>query len=97
MANSGKAALLARLTRRAHAFRSVQAGESVEGASPPSVFVGSYGYPKVFAGPLVPQVHGDTRIMDLPEQWLGIKGGQSEIIDFRLQLIRGKQEVEIYD
>ena len=28
--------------------------DSVSGTSPPSVFVGSYDYPKVFVGPMVP-------------------------------------------
>src|SRR5207249_8313855 len=34
----------------------------LDGASPPGVFVGRFGYPKVFVGPLVPPIHGDTQI-----------------------------------
>ncbi|MCX6767431.1 MAG: Nre family DNA repair protein [Candidatus Micrarchaeota archaeon] len=94
---AGKAAFLSRLTRRARFYKRVDVGKRVEGASPPSVFIGSYGYPKVFAGPLVPPSHGDTRIMDYPEQWLSEGGGQQEIIDFRLQLVRGKTEMHIRD
>ncbi len=34
----------------------------ISGTSPPSVFVGSHNYPKVFVGPLVPPIHGNTGI-----------------------------------
>lgn len=61
---------------------------SLEGSSPPSIFVGRFGYPKVFVGPMLPPIHGDTSIMDTPELW----GGMSidEIVSFRFQLVRGK-------
>ncbi|MBS7609470.1 hypothetical protein KEJ19_02725 [Candidatus Bathyarchaeota archaeon] len=59
------------------------------GASPPGVFVGSWGYPKVLAGPLVPPMEGrDTSIMDAPELWLGRTF--EEVLGYRLALIRGK-------
>ena len=45
--------------------------EILSGATPPSVFVGRYGYPKVKVGPMVPPLHGDTTILDKPEMWLG--------------------------
>ena len=38
----------------------------LDGSSPPGVFVGRFGYPKVYVGPLVPPVHGDTQILDAP-------------------------------
>lgn len=67
--------------------------DSVSGSSPPSVFVGSHNYPKVFVGPMVPPIHGDTRLLDSPEQW----GGKSleDIVNFRLNLVRGIQKVGI--
>jgi hypothetical protein len=65
----------------------------VEGSSPPSVFVGSYGYPKVLVGPMVPPVHGNTLVMDLPESWLG--KSLEDIVNFRLSLVRGIQAVQI--
>ncbi|MDR2698983.1 MAG: hypothetical protein LBB30_04845, partial [Candidatus Methanoplasma sp.] len=40
------------------------------GCSPPAVFVGRYGYPKVDIGPLLPPEFGDTSIMDKPEMWV---------------------------
>lgn len=65
----------------------------VEGSSPPSVFVGTYGYPKVLVGPMVPPVHGNTTVMDLPESWLG--KSLEDIVNYRLSLVRGIQAVQI--
>jgi len=72
-----------------------QVGETVEGTSPPSVFIGKYGYPKVYVGPVLPPIHGDTQMMDMPEQWIPGHVSAMDIVDFRLQLIRGKQTVGI--
>ena len=63
------------------------ASDSIDGSSPPSVFVGSYGYPKVGVGPMLPPIHGDTTLLDKPEQWLG--KSLEEIVNFRLNLVRG--------
>lgn len=67
--------------------------DSISGTSPPSVFVGSYNYPKVFVGPMVPPVHGDTSLLDSPEQWKG--KSLEEIVNFRLNLVRGIQKISI--
>ncbi len=67
--------------------------DSISGTSPPSVFVGSYNYPKVFVGPMVPPVHGDTSILDSPENWKG--KSLEEIVNFRLNLVRGIQKISI--
>jgi len=62
---------------------------SLFGASPPGAFVGSWGYPKVLAGPLVPPIRDeDTSILDASESWLGYD--LAEILRFRLTLVRGK-------
>jgi Uncharacterized conserved protein len=45
--------------------------DSISGTSPPSVFVGSYNYPKVFVGPMVPPIHGNTELLDSPENGKG--------------------------
>jgi hypothetical protein len=66
---------------------------SLEGSSPPSVFVGRIGYPKVAIGPLVPPVHGDTSILDSPENWVG--KSMDEIVAMRSQLVRGKYSVHV--
>ena len=67
--------------------------DSLDGASPPSVFVGSYGYPKVGVGPMVPPIHGDTSVLDIPEKWLG--KSLEEIVNFRLNLIRGINKLSV--
>ena len=65
----------------------------VDGASPPGVFVGRIGYPYVYAGPLVPPVHEDTSLYDLPELWFG--KSIDDIVAFRSILIRGKHRVHV--
>jgi len=67
--------------------------DSISGSSPPSVFVGSYDYPKVFVGPMVPPVHGDTSLLDSPEKWKG--KSLEDIVNFRLNLVRGIQKIPI--
>src|SRR2546428_180094 len=67
----------------------------LDGSSPPGVFVGRFGYPKVFVGPLVPPVHGDTQILDSPEEWVGLP--MDDIVGFRSQLVRGMHRVHVRD
>ena len=71
------------------------AGKEIHGSTPPGVFVGRYGYPKVNVGPLIPPVLGDTMEMDLPEAW----GGKTidEICDMRFSLVRGKHLTSIHN
>jgi hypothetical protein len=66
-------------------------GFELNGASPPGVFVGRMGYPKVNVGPLIPPLHGDTSYLDLPELW-GDKEIE-DIVSFRFKLVRGKYRV----
>ncbi len=67
----------------------------LEGSSPPSIFVGRMGYPKVFIGPMVPPTHGDTSILDSPELW----GGATieDIVNYRMQLVRGMYRTNVHD
>lgn len=67
----------------------------LDGSSPPSVFVGRLGYPKVYVGPMVPPVHGNTEILDLPERWLD--KSIDDIINFRFQLVRGMHRTSVHD
>lgn len=67
----------------------------VDGSTPPSVFVGTYGYPKVLVGPMLPPVHGDTMILDSPEKWTG--KSLEDIVNYRLSLVRGIKPVKIDD
>jgi len=77
------------LSKYGNLFRS----DSISGSSPPSIFVGSYGYPKVGVGPMVPPIHGDTTLLDSPELWLGKT--LEDIVNFRLSLVRGIEKLSI--
>jgi len=67
----------------------------VDGSTPPGIFVGRMGYPRVYIGPMVPPYHGDTEILDTPEMWMG--KSIEQIIDYRFSLIRGKARASVYD
>ena len=73
-------------------FQSIK-GTKVDGSSPPSVFVGRFGYPYVQIGPLTPNYYGNTEILDSPEHWYG--KSINEIINYRSQLIRGMTPVNV--
>ncbi len=66
---------------------------SLEGSSPPSVFVGRFGYPYVNAGPMVPPVFGETGVMDCPESWLA--ESVDSIVNYRYSLVRGSARLAI--
>ncbi|MGB9247915.1 MAG: hypothetical protein WCB35_09235 [Methanoregula sp.] len=87
----GKGAYLRQLTAATTQMRSVEVGKEMTGSSPPSVFIGSWNYPDVLAGPMIAPVHGDTRIMDRPEEWICGNLTQDEIIGYRMNLVRGKR------
>jgi hypothetical protein len=78
-------------------MKSVEVGKDLEGSSPPSVFIGSWNYPDVFAGPMIAPQHGDTAIMDMPESWIPGQKTQEEIIQYRLSLVRGKHRIHAAD
>lgn len=69
--------------------------ETIDGSSPPSVFVGRYGYPKVRIGPMIPPLHGDTTILDRTELWAG--KSIEEIANYRLSLVRGVVNMNVHD
>jgi hypothetical protein len=108
----GKTAYLSRLYSRVP-LKAVQLSTHMEGASPPSVFIGRMGYPKVSVGPLISNEHGDTSMMDMPEAWINNNNQDNvnsrnepshssyltavDIINFRLQLVRGTTPVKITD
>lgn len=78
-------------------MKTTKVDKELEGTTPPSVFIGTYNYPKVFAGPLLSPSFEDSSIMDQPEQWLNTNTTQQEIINYRLSLVRGKQTIAIKD
>jgi DNA repair protein NreA len=69
--------------------------KNLYGASPPSVFVGHHGYPKIKIGPMIPPLHGNTSILDSPEKWLGKT--IDEIANYRLSLVRGVYKANIQE
>ncbi|MFY3739639.1 MAG: hypothetical protein HMLIMOIP_000058 [Candidatus Nitrosomirales archaeon] len=67
----------------------------IQGSSPPSVFVGRMGYPKVLVGPMLPPVFEDTSTYDTPELWQDYD--VDDILRFRLSLVRGTTMVHVKD
>jgi hypothetical protein len=68
---------------------------AMEGASPPGVFIGRIGYPKVGAGPLVPPFFGDTGVLDQPESWWSID--LDKLVEYRSSLVRGIFRVDVHN
>jgi DNA repair protein NreA len=93
----GKSAYLRQLTASTLPMQSMSMDKELAGSSPPSVFIGSWNYPHVYAGPLVTPLHGDTAIMDTPEDWISGNKTQDEIIGYRLGLVRGKRMIDAAD
>ena len=66
------------------------------GASPPGVFLGSYGYPNLLAGPLVPVLQEpDPSLLDSPDRWLD--KSIDELLRYRFGLVRGKSTARVQD
>ena len=86
-------AILTKWNETISRYGNLFSSDSISGTSPPSMFVGSYNYPKVFVGPMVPPIHGDTSLLDSPENWKG--KSLEEIVNFRLNLVRGIQKMPI--
>ena len=70
-------------------------GTELEGSSPPGLFVGRFGYPKVALGPLLSPMHGSTELLDTPEDWVG--RSVPELIGFRTSLVRGTSRIQVTD
>ncbi len=87
---------LQKITSQQTQFKSIQINDTnFEGSSPPSVFIGAYNYPNVNAGPMLAQEQ-ESFIMDAPEAWLH-HFSKNQIINFRLNLLRGKQLTNVND
>lgn len=65
----------------------------LDGSSPPGVFVGRTGYPKVGVGPMVPPYFGDTSVLDHPESWWDID--LEKLVEYRSSLVRGMFRVDV--
>ena len=67
----------------------------LSGSSPTDIFVGRFGYPKVFIGPMVPPEFGDTSILSTPERWR--HKSIEDIVDMRYRLVRGMYETNVHN
>ncbi len=64
------------------------------GPSPPGVFLGSFGYPSVLAGPLVPAIaESDPAVLDDPGIWLD--KSLDQLLRYRFALVRGKSTMKV--
>ena len=70
-------------------------GREFDGSSPPGLFVGRFGYPKVSVGPLLSPERGDTALYDTPEEWVG--RSVEEVVAFRTGLVRGTRPLRVMD
>jgi hypothetical protein len=84
-------------------FKSLQSispaisGDSVFGASPPALFVGSYGYPRVSAGPLIPPLakENEALLFEDPSAWGNMQ--IEDIISMRSRMVRANTSLHIKD
>ncbi|RLF92240.1 hypothetical protein DRN82_00230 [Thermococci archaeon] len=67
--------------------------EDIFGSSPPSIFVGEYGYPKVRLGPLVPPIEGETSHLDNPNSWENVTIG--DVLKYRSLLVMGQVKADV--
>ncbi|MGC9153137.1 MAG: Nre family DNA repair protein [Vulcanisaeta sp.] len=81
--------------RTKYTLRQVKGKSEVDGSSPPSVFVGRIGYPRVNVYPATPPMHGDTRGLEDPRTWLSME--LEDFLSSRLSLVRGSVKVKVYD
>ncbi len=71
-------------------------GRSAYGPSPPSLFVGRFGYPNVSLGPLMtPGNVDDAGLLDAPPSWTSMELG--DVLAMRSGLLRGNATVEVED
>ncbi|MCC4769027.1 hypothetical protein FXV91_02050 [Methanosarcina sp. DH2] len=84
-------------------FKSLQSispvisGDSVFGASPPALFVGSYGYPRVSAGPMIPPLakEDEALLFEDPSAWGNMQ--IEDIISMRSRMVRANTNLHIKD
>jgi len=65
----------------------------LSGASPPSVFIGHHGYPRVYAGPMITPYTEEAAGLDSPEKWINLP--LEEIVSRRFSLVRTETKTHI--
>lgn len=68
-------------------------GNHLSGSTPPSLFVGRYGYPKIQVYPSSPPALGNTSIYEDSSRWLEMD--MNSFLEMRLSLLRGGRFVEV--
>lgn len=63
------------------------------GSSPPSLFVGEFGYPRVRIGPLVPPIEGNTSNLDSPLKWEN--ASIRDVLYYRSLLVMGETKADV--
>ena len=89
----GRAYCPALAISRASTKLSKLVGDRLEASTPPSVFVGWRGYPRVRVGPAAPPLMGDTELFEAPEKWL--ERSFEEVLEMRLSLVRGVDYADV--
>lgn len=77
--------------------KSMPASQDLFGSSPPSLFVGRYGYPKVSVGPMLPPEHlpdARARDLDAPGTWMD-RFTIPEVVGLRSSLVRTTHHVRV--
>jgi DNA repair protein NreA len=73
-------------------------GRDLVGSSPPSLFVGRYGYPNVSVGPMLPPEHREAEsaaLLDSPRKWMAM--GIPDVVGLRSSLVRTTHKVKVQD
>lgn len=73
-------------------LRSIRIDNKILNPSPPSIFVGRIGYPKVYVGPLV-AINTDPVYADSPWLWKSIE----EVIELRTSMLRTSTRMRVED
>lgn len=71
--------------------------KSFQGASPPSVFIGSHSYPKVNTGILSPQHAGTSDLLDRPDKWYSENYSIEKVASLRTSLVNSKKKLRVED
>lgn len=70
-------------------------GKVVKGDSPPTVFVGRFGYPKITVYPSTPPEFGDTSVYEDPRSWLTMD--INTFLAMRTSVIRGGMQFKVHE
>lgn len=78
-------------------FKSQPVKQEFFGASPPTIFVGRYGYPNVNVGVLSPVEIRDSEDMDAPTDWYRAKQDIPSIVTRRAALVNSRSKSSVHD